>query len=448
MFVSAEVNVEVEIEADAEAGGDAGAEIEVEEPPPSFEAQAAELCGTINVATAALVDVIAEVIAAGNWSGQGYVSIEHWVAVHCGLSPGRARGLCDLARRRDQLPETVTRFRDGRLSEDQVRPIARHVPAAYDASVAKLAEHATPNQIARVARTYRFDDRVDDEAATEDESPDPVPAPDPLEARRRSFTFGWDDDGNLRGSFCLPSEDGAIVKQALEASRAILFNERRGVPDVPAEDSPVTWADALVRLADASLGVDAAARPARDRYQVMLHVRGEDLDSTTPGQLASLHLGPAISPAIARAMSCDASVRLIVEQAGVPVNEGHKYRTVPDSLRRVIEDRDGGCRYPGCNGVRWLVVHHIVHWRDGGATETHNLVALCALHHRLLHQGQFRINGDPNVADGLTFTNRFGAEIPSGPRPAPPADPPPTGDWQHPTGEHLDSSAVWLPRSA
>jgi len=434
MFVVSEVEAEDETEVDAEET-------------PSFEAQVAELCGTLNVATAALVDVIAEVIAADNWSGQGYVSIEHWVAVHCGLSPGRARGLCDLARRRDELPETVSRFREGRLSEDQVRPIARHVPAAYDASIGKLAEHATPNQIARVARTYRFDDRVDDEV-NDDEAPVPTPAPDPIEARRRSFTFGWDDDGNLRGSFCLPSDDGAIVKQALEASRAILFNERRGVPDVPAEDSPVTWADALVRLADASLGVDAAARPARDRYQVMLHLRGEDLDSTTSGQLASLHVGPAISPTMARAMSCDASVRLLIEQAGVPVNEGHKYRTVPDSLRRVIEDRDGGCRYPGCNGVRWLVVHHIVHWRDDGPTETHNLVALCALHHRLLHQGQFSISGDPNVAYGLTFTDRFGAEIPSGPRPAPPADPPPSGEWQHPTGEHLDSSAVWLPRSA
>ena len=59
---------------------------------PVFEARVAGLCGVINVATASLVDVIGEVIVAGDWAAGGYRSVEHWVSVHGGLSSGRAKG--------------------------------------------------------------------------------------------------------------------------------------------------------------------------------------------------------------------------------------------------------------------------------------------------------------------------------------------------------------------
>ena len=397
-----------------------------------LESEIAGLCGTVNVATAALVDVIVAVIADGGWAGGGYRSVEHWVAVHCGLSPARSNDLCALARRVDELPETLSRFRAGRLSEDQVRPIARHVPGQFEASVAALAEQTTPSQIARVARSYRFDPPTDDDKDPEAEEQ----AEERERQRRRSLSFGWDDDGNLRGGFCLPPDDGAIVKQALEASRDILFNEHTPKPP---EEAQITWADALVRLADIALGTDATDRPARDRYQALIHLRTEDLNDLAATELAYLHLGPAVTPRVAKYMTCDASVRVILEKAGVPINEGHKYRTVPDKLRRVIEERDRGCRVPGCTDCRWIVVHHIVHWRDRGPTETWNLVGLCRRHHKLLHQGFFRITGNADDPNGLTFTDRFGVEIPTGPKPAPPPHPPPVGDWQHPTGEHLDT---------
>jgi len=399
-----------------------------------LEPEIAGLCGTINVATAALADAIAEVITAGEWAGGGYRSIEHWAAVHCGLSPTRSGDLCALARRADELPETLTRFRAGRLSEDQVRPIVRHVPARYEASVAELAEHTTPSQITRVARSYRLDpptnkDDDDDDAGDAEENEDRE------RQAKRSLTFGWDDDGNLRGGFCLPPDDGAIVKQALEASRDILFNEHTPKPP---DEAQITWADALVRLADIALGTDATDRPTRDRYQALIHLRTEDLNDLPATELAYLHLGPAITPRVAKYMTCDATVRVILEKAGAPINEGHKYRTVPDKLRRIIEDRDRGCRIPGCNGCRWIVVHHITHWRHKGPTETWNLVALCKAHHRMLHKGHLTITGNADKPNGLTYTDKHGKQLPTGPKPKPPPHPPPQGNWQHPTGEHLD----------
>ncbi len=39
----------------------------------------------------------------------------------------------------------------------------------------------------------------------------------------------------------------------------------------------------------------------------------------------------------------------------------------------------------------WCDAHHIVHWADGGQTALHNMVLLCRPHHRLVHEGGFRL---------------------------------------------------------
>ncbi|MGZ4609896.1 MAG: HNH endonuclease signature motif containing protein, partial [Actinomycetes bacterium] len=59
---------------------------------------------------------------------------------------------------------------------------------------------------------------------------------------------------------------------------------------------------------------------------------------------------------------------------------------VPPSLRRLLEIRDGGCAFPGCDRPpRWSQAHHIEHWCDGGFTSSDNCVLLCAVHHRRVH---------------------------------------------------------------
>jgi len=100
---------------------------------------------------------------------------------------------------------------------------------------------------------------------------------------------------------------------------------------------------------------------------------------------------------------------------------------------------------PGCTARHFLEIHHIVHWLDGGRTDTDNLLMLCPHHHRLHHGGRLAISGNADVPDGVVFTDRAGRPIrPSGAQPIPPAGPPPppTSVYQHPTGERLDTR--WL----
>ena len=70
----------------------------------------------------------------------------------------------------------------------------------------------------------------------------------------------------------------------------------------------------------------------------------------------------------------------------MPFSIGRTQHIVPDRTRRIIQRRDRGCRVPGCDS-RFVEIHHIVHWNQGGPTDTWNLVSLCPRHHTLHHQG-------------------------------------------------------------
>jgi hypothetical protein len=49
----------------------------------------------------------------------------------------------------------------------------------------------------------------------------------------------------------------------------------------------------------------------------------------------------------------------------------------------------------GCTHQRYVDAHHIEHWADGGETKLSNLVTLCRLHHRLVHEGEIMIETPP-----------------------------------------------------
>jgi hypothetical protein len=75
---------------------------------------------------------------------------------------------------------------------------------------------------------------------------------------------------------------------------------------------------------------------------------------------------------------------------GALLDVGRRTRTVPPALRRALEHRDRGCRFPGC-GLRLCDGHHVRHWADGGETKLRNLVLLCRRHHRAVHEEGFRV---------------------------------------------------------
>ncbi len=70
---------------------------------------------------------------------------------------------------------------------------------------------------------------------------------------------------------------------------------------------------------------------------------------------------------------------------------------------------------PGCGRTRWVHVHHVVHWADGGPTDLDNLVTLCPAHHKLVHEQGWRIRGSPG--ERLVFVSPYGPTLGTGPPP-------------------------------
>jgi hypothetical protein len=202
----------------------------------------------------------------------------------------------------------------------------------------------------------------------------------------------------------------------------------------------VRRADALARIAESFLAHGAEVLPAGDRHQLVVHVDAQTLRDGCAGRCEHED-GPALPVETARRLGCDASVVSIIEdEEGAPLNVGRKTRTIPPALRRALQSRDRGCRFPGCSNKHYVDGHHIRHWADGGETRLSNLALLCRFHHRRVHEGGVTIQVVNERT--LRFVMKDGHTLDS-PRPArpgaeqgPPAADVLQGDWTHLLATH------------
>lgn len=124
-------------------------------------------------------------------------------------------------------------------------------------------------------------------------------------------------------------------------------------------------------------------------------------------------------PNTLRRLACDARVQLLGEGPGAEaLARTALEHTVPHWLRRQLRHRDGGCRWKGCQRTRALHAHHLVWFSKGGKTTLSNLVLLCRRHHRAVHEGGWRIKGDPSGT--LRFVRPDGRPLPERPPPLTP----------------------------
>jgi hypothetical protein len=128
-----------------------------------------------------------------------------------------------------------------------------------------------------------------------------------------------------------------------------------------------------------------------DRFQVMVHADAETLQHRADRR-CHLEEGPTLPIETLRRLTCDASlVRITKNEKGEPLDVGRKSRTIPPAIRRALNVRDSGCRFPGCTFSRFVHAHHVEHWADGGETKLSNLVTLCRARHRLVHEGNVTV---------------------------------------------------------
>ncbi|MDZ7677584.1 MAG: DUF222 domain-containing protein [Acidimicrobiales bacterium] len=341
-----------------------------------------QLAAVMAATHAELLDLVAAVNAERDWADDGATAVAPWLVGQIGLARSNANQWVRAAEALQDLPELRGAYAAGELSWDQVRPATRFVTPDDDAEqAARLPGHSAA-QIALMARQARpvSDDEANDAHAARS-----------FRWRRDHRRGGW-----VYGGF-LPFDQGEAVNQALDS-----IAETWGADPDSGSWAPIATrrADALHDLATRKLG--SASAP--DRATVVIHADAVVVDGETPGNgfigdLAVCHSG------VMRSM-CDARVEVALHGPdGATVGVARASQQVPWWQRRQVHGRDIVCRGFGCDR-KIRQIHHIHHWSNGGETNLDNLVGLCWEHHRLVHEGGWTIEGNPNGE--ITFVSPDG----------------------------------------
>jgi hypothetical protein len=372
----------------------------------------AELTGQRNAIDGRIVEIAAEIDRDELCGMTGARSVAALVAWKTGCSSANAHTITTIASRLEEFPRCAAGMREGRLSADQVGVIAARAGQGSDEHYAQLASVATVNQLRTAVKL------------------EPRPEPELRPEHERSITMTTNEQGSCY-RITLPHDDAAKFNAALASHRDALIAEWRddhGDGKGAADQRPPlpTTAAAFMRLVEAGWDAEAARRPHGQHTTVVVHL---DVEQRT----AALHLGPLLTDAQRRYLTCDATCEVWFERHGEVIGAGRTTRVINRRLRRALEHRQPTCAVPGCGATRGLHAHHIRHWEDGGPTELSNLVLVCPYHHRLHHRGLITITGPANA---LVVTDNAGRLLNPGSLARPPTQPPPAvAPCPGPTGE-------------
>ena len=376
-----------------------------------LEEQICGMASQIATFTCRFLELLSSFDEVDGWQRRGFTSASHWLSWRCGMSPTTAREHIRVARTLPDLPLIRADFAAGLLSYSKVRALTRVATPETEEDLLGVARGASASQLDRFISGLRRAGELDD-------------GEDAYSQRR--VTWRVDEDGEVHLSARLSPEDGAVVIEALQATRDYLQNTDPNRPhsvgadrSAPtASDSAAirdeaedqrTFADALVQICAEGTPTEAS-EPAHGsrRSETVVHATLEQLAqvgvASEQDSSARLELGPALHPETARRLTCDTGVVLHLHDGddtynavpnthpGQTIDVGQRTRTPNAALMRALWIRDQGCRFPACGRRRYIHAHHVRHWAHGGPTELDNLVLLCGQHHRLLHEGGYSLS--------------------------------------------------------
>jgi hypothetical protein len=352
---------------------------------------------TLDQLTARGLEAAGELDATEGWRDEGATSLAGWLKSPGGRSSRDAAWWARLAKRLRQLPVTAAAYRDGSLSDGQVRAIVANlddktVPQFADAE-AGIVERLVPLDVTDTARVMRAWAQAAKDALQDDDPTDDDPGR-PERTLHLSETLG----GRRELSGSLDAEAGALVECALRLA---------GTPDVEGEPERTPAhrrADALADICRYFLDNQTNEPGGRHRPHLNVFLNYEDLvDNARPkgGWLAD---GTLLDGLTVQRLACDAGIhRVVTEGRSSILDYGHKHQAVPPGLFNALVARDRGCRFPGCKRpATWTEAHHIRHWSHHGPTKLPNLVLLCSRHHHLLHLPAWHIKLLPDATVEVT----------------------------------------------
>jgi len=287
-----------------------------------------------------------------------------------GVEGSEARRAITMAAQLEQLPETASAVREGRLSTREAAMIAdaaTHDPAVEAKLLDAAARGIVPLKDACIAARARAED------------------PDVRAARQhaaRGLRMWNAPDGMVEGHFRLPPEVGGQVRGAIDQAVQRIFRTRR--KDGPHESHEAYAADALTELILLKPGdkkrSDIATHVVIDHAAL---VRGH----TLPGERCEI---PGVGPVNVqwvRELLGDSFVTVLVKKGRDITTVAHLGRHVPTHLRTAMIVGGHECTREGCSNRGYLELDHFDDFARGGPASWWNLDWYCSVDHGLKTQG-------------------------------------------------------------
>ncbi len=363
----------------------------------SLMGQITDLATFISQAQGQMSRLTATLDATGGAAEAGHKSASAFLRTRCGLAPGRAAAVVATARGLREMEATEKALNAGVISFDQAHIIVRATTDLGEAAGQAeevLLDHAPGLDTARLRQfAGEVAYRANPGAAEEREKRR-------WEKRHLSFGLTLDDTGVLSGA-CGDAVSYEILRTAAEA-----FAPPGGQLDT--RSAAQRRMDGLVAACKAALDAGGAPERHGTAPHISVLVKDETLAQAPGAPPAQTGHGTLLTARQVLALCCGAQVGAIRWRDGLPLGVGRTARTEPPGLRRALEARDRGCRWPFCDALAaWATAHHIRQWKDGGATSLDDLALFCHLHHHyFIHLLGWRITGDPNGT--LHFTHPGG----------------------------------------
>ncbi|MGR0320012.1 DUF222 domain-containing protein [Agromyces sp. ZXT2-3] len=308
-----------------------------------------------------------------------------------------ARLVADAERLTGPRSATLDALEKGEVAPTQVSSVlefTRGLPTQVADSVEGVALDAASAAITHGVVSTNADVRRRMRRVRERLHPEPFVDRRARAAAERRVTVEAADDGMAWLGIFLEAERAVAIERRLDVLAA---REASGDPRTRAQRAADLASDLLLSgaLADDERFGDLAAGPT-GAVQPRLHVtvpvltllglddEPADLEGYGPIDAETARIIAAHAPSMRRI--------LVDPETGATLSYGRDHYRAPAGLDGFVRVRDGQCRFPGCSRrAERADLDHTTAWEHGGRTDACNLAALCRHHHRLKHEGGWRV---------------------------------------------------------
>ena len=316
----------------------------------------------------------------------GCASTGAWLARVLKMKRSRAYEYAAVARKLTGFPTILDALRQGTIDYTSVRYMLDYATYANQAELINIATHSGYQGLVTALAG----------ADTTEAQPEDTGEVCGLHIR--------EDGQYIRGWFCMNATDGAAFQTALRAGAHAYAEDEHTLDETDAAMMRSTFGLPPARLMLQSLmGMVHMVRTGAATHATMAPAAQVMVHMTSDGRAFLPNHMAAPAARLANLVDHADLMGVLYDADGQVIRFGRKRRLASPKQVQVLLGMWGHkCAVPGCGHTRFLQMHHIRDWAEGGATDIENLVPLCSRCHSLVTDGFIRV-----VKPGPTLYFRF-----------------------------------------